>query len=76
MSFLGQYLDYPEAKRTEKRKGNKKFSVVSTAYPYYKDLLVNFELAQVKAFIEVFGVVPHGYCFHFIQCQEETEEDA
>ena len=56
----GHDLYYPKSKRPEKRKVNKKVSVVSTAYPYYKDLFVDSKLAQSKAFIEVFGGLPHG----------------
>ena len=42
----------------------------SSAQPYYKDLLVDFELSQKKAFVSVFGGIPHGCYLHFAQCLE------
>ena len=36
--------------------------------PYHTHLLVDFELAQAKAFTKVFNSKPHGCFFHFRQC--------
>lgn len=36
--------------------------------PYHTNLLVEFELAQAKAFTKVFNSEPHGCFFHFRQC--------
>ena len=66
------YRDFPAKKRQADSHKNLKKSLgtPSPAYSYYKDLLVDFEVAQAKAFVSVFGGVPHGCFFHFTQCLE------
>ena len=44
-----------------------KLRTPSAALPYFKDLLVDFEVAQAKAFINIFNGALHGCFFHFRQ---------
>ena len=66
------YKDFPKKKRlsSQPKAKTSSFQNPSSAQTYYKDLLVDFELAQAKAFVTVFGSIPHGYYILFSQCLE------
>lgn len=65
------YANFPKKqKQSQVPKEKTMLSHPSASRPYYEDLLVDFELAQAKAFMSVFGGAPHGCYFHFVQCLE------
>ena len=56
------YREFPYKKRRALKQKDKAklITAPSHAQPYYQDLLVDFEVAQAKAFTVVFSGAPHG----------------